>query len=317
MNALRHGCLCLMTIVLVGLAPAFVHGQQEKTLTRENTASFLRIKQDRKGEPSAMQIAIVRYTSPKGNADYSVDLVGVVHIGDESYYDQLNDRFEHYDAVLYELVAPQKGMIPRRDQSSDNPLAVVLKMATRLFGWKSQLDCIDYTPKNFVHADLTYAEMAEILRKRGDDAFTIGLSAVADYLRQQNLQQQHAAKAAPDPGPDLGELWSDPKALSKIKRVLADQMTKAGDGSGFGPTLDTILITDRNAACMKVLSEQIKAGKKRIAIFYGAAHMPDFEKRLKREYGMERQQTEWLTAWDLRLRSIDLIDILEVFFRED
>ena len=41
------------------------------------------------------------------------------------------------------------------------------------------------------------------------------------------------------------------------------------------------------------------AGKKIIAIFYGAAHMPDFDKRLKEDFGMKRTESEWITAWNL------------------
>ena len=38
-----------------------------------------------------------------------VDLIGAVHIGDIAYYQQLNERFKQYDALLYELVARKDG----------------------------------------------------------------------------------------------------------------------------------------------------------------------------------------------------------------
>src|SRR2546421_13104954 len=47
---------------------------------------WVRIKYDAKGEPIAMQTAIVRYTAAKASgkrgAPASVDLIGAVHIGD-------------------------------------------------------------------------------------------------------------------------------------------------------------------------------------------------------------------------------------------
>lgn len=311
MKAIRCGILILIAVILVGLTSVYAQDQKGKTIVSADKTSFLRIKRDVRGDPLCMQTAIVRY-APADKTDTYVDLVGAVHVGEKSYYAQLNDRFENYDVVLYELVAPKKGMIPRPGQSSDNPLAFVLKIVTGVFQWELQLECVDYTPKHFVHADLTYTEMAEILRKRGDNAFTIGLSVIADILRKQNLQQeeQQPGRAEPDPEPDIVEFLSDLEAPAKIKRILAEESVKAGDGSGLGPTLDTLLIADRNAACMKVLAEQLKAGKKRIAIFYGAAHMPDFEKRLGREYGMQRQSTDWVTAWDLRLRSFNPLELL-------
>jgi hypothetical protein len=58
-------------------------------------------------------------------------------------------------------------------------------------------------------------------------------------------------------------------------------------------------VEDRNKACMKVLQQQLAAGKKKIAIFYGAAHMPDFDKRLKEDLDMKRTISEWIDAWSL------------------
>ena len=37
----------------------------------------------------------------------TVDLIGAVHIGDVAYYAAAQRRFEQYDALLYELVAPK------------------------------------------------------------------------------------------------------------------------------------------------------------------------------------------------------------------
>jgi hypothetical protein len=52
-----------------------------------------------------------------------------------------------------------------------------------------------------------------------------------------------------------------------------------------------------------VLDETIKAGKKKIAIFYGAAHMSDLSKRV-REMGFKPAgAVEWKAAWDLRIRA--------------
>ena len=52
---------------------------------------------------------------------------------------------------------------------------------------------------------------------------------------------------------------------------------------------------------MKVFQQELVKGHKRIGIFYGAAHMPDFERRLTEEFGMRLQSEKWLTAWDLRM----------------
>jgi hypothetical protein len=49
---------------------------------------------------------------------------------------------------------------------------------------------------------------------------------------------------------------------------------------------------------LEVMDKQIAAGKKRLAIFYVAAHLADMEARLLKK-GFKRTQTEWLKAWNL------------------
>ena len=66
-----------------------------------------------------------------------------------------------------------------------------------------------------------------------------------------------------------------------------------------GPEGSTI-ITERNKVALKVLAEQITAGKKRIGVFYGAGHMPDMEQRMIKDLGVRRATERWLVAWDLR-----------------
>ena len=48
-----------------------------------------------------------------------------------------------------------------------------------------------------------------------------------------------------------------------------------------------------------MLDKQLTAGKKRIAVFYGAGHLPDMERRLIADYGFQRNGETWLTAWQL------------------
>jgi hypothetical protein len=61
----------------------------------------------------------------------------------------------------------------------------------------------------------------------------------------------------------------------------------------------SVLVTERNKACVKVLQDNIAAGKKNIGIFYGAAHMKDMEKRLIDGLGFKRTGVEYRIAWDL------------------
>ncbi len=69
-----------------------------------------------------------------------------------------------------------------------------------------------------------------------------------------------------------------------------------------GPEGST-LITERNKKALEVLGKKIDSGAKRLAIFYGAGHMPDMSQRLESDFGLQRKDEQWLTAWDLRSKS--------------
>ncbi|HMF18085.1 MAG TPA: hypothetical protein VKE98_12810 [Gemmataceae bacterium] len=304
--------LWLLVIFLVpaDLSPARA---QERAPAKAPASKFLRITKDSKGQPLALETATVRYRPAKGQGDLIVDLVSVVHLGERGYYRKLNEQFEQYDVVLYELVAPKGTRIPKGGRSAtDNPLAMIQKIATLVLNLEMQTDRIDYTRQNFLHADMSPAEMAETIAKRGDDGITLFLSIAADMLRQQNLlAMKQKESPAKEESLDFWAMLTDRTTPSKLKRMMAEQLAdlESPDGA-LGKTISTILISDRNKAALKVFQKELAKGKKKIAIFYGAGHMPDFEKRLRSDFGLEPVSTQWATAWDLRIREIGVEDIL-------
>ena len=60
------------------------------------------------------------------------------------------------------------------------------------------------------------------------------------------------------------------------------------------------LITERNKKALAVLRKELDKGTRRIAVFYGAGHLSDMEKRLSTDFGMKRINEEWVDAWNLR-----------------
>ena len=112
---------------------------------------------------------------------------------------------------------------------------------------------------------------------------------------------QKMREGADKPGsqaPDINllELLLNP---SKLKRIFAEQLVEAGGDAGSA-TSTSLSPCSADKACLDILKQQLKAGKKRIAIFYGAAHMPDFDKRLKDDFGMKPTTNEWIDAWSLK-----------------
>jgi hypothetical protein len=297
-------------IVVVGLGcllPALRAADPQASEKKPAAGKFLRVQRDAKGQPTALETAVVRYVPASGDSSVAVDLIGAVHVADEGYYQKLNSHMEQYDVVLFELVASPGTRIPKggpRDKG--NPLALIQKLMKAALKLESQTEKIDYTRKNFVHADLSPEQMLEAMKERGEDGWTLALGIAADLLRQQNLaekkkQEKQEKLDRVEEDIDLFALFSDPEGPVKLKRLMAQQFEDLeGPGGGLGQTLSTLLITDRNAAAVKVLQQELAKGKKKIGIFYGAAHMPDFEKRLLADFGLKRKEEVWLTAWDLK-----------------
>ena len=185
-----------------------------------------------------------------------------------------------------------------------------------MLGLEAQVEQINYTKKNFVHADMSAEQLTETIHKRGENGLTLFLSIAADLFRQQNLQElkKQNTPAKQDDDLDVFSLLLDPDASGKLKRALAQQMTDfLSSDAGLGHTLNTILIKDRNQAAMKVFQTQLANGKKKIGIFYGAGHLADFDQRLRADFGLKQASVQWLTAWDLRTKSTGLQDLLQLF----
>ena len=88
--------------------------KRKKPGVNEEFGHFMRIRRDEKRKPVAMETSVTRYIGKDADGkQVIVDLIGVVHIGEKSYYEQLNKEFEQYDALLYELVAPEGPSSPK------------------------------------------------------------------------------------------------------------------------------------------------------------------------------------------------------------
>jgi len=286
-----------------GLAEAQTLLETERVAKKQLATKFLKLVKDSAGNPAALQTSITRYESKRDGV--LVDLVGAVHIGERKYYKQLNKQLSQYDVVLYELVAPKGTRVPTggRSGGGGNPLSWMQGSMKSMLGLESQLELIDYQSRNFVHADLSPTELSEKMAERGDNMLSVALSAFSEMMRNQNLAAKNSnadgnANAAAQMGlSDMMELMQNPLEL---KRMMASQFTAGGAMEmGLGKKLNELIVIDRNKAAMKELKTQLRAGKKKIAIFYGAAHMPDFEKRMASELGLQPIKHGWIDAWDL------------------
>jgi hypothetical protein len=255
-------------------------------------SAFIRVLRDEEGVPQALDTAIVSYVPAGGDrAGLRVDLIGAVHIGEREYYQELNKRFADYDVVLYELVAPE-GALPG-DGEDRSPLAMLQGAVKDMLELDFQLEEINYTRENFVHADMSPEEFSDSMQAKGEDFMSILSRLMAEGMLQQEQNQGPSLEGL------LEALLDENRGLA-LKRVLAgqfehmDSMMEALEG----PDGSTI-IAERNKVALGVLQDQIAAGKLKIGIFYGAGHMPDLERRLRDDFQLVRDNEVWLTAWDM------------------
>jgi len=292
--------LALLATVIPAPAQA-----ERAPVASEQTSQFLRLSRDDAGDLVSLDTSIVEYAEdPRlaartGRKPVTVDLVAAVHLGGDAYYETLDKLFADYDAVLYELVAPP-GERPRPGRKPAGAIGSAQQGLTRLLGLAFQLESIDYTADNFVHADLSPREFQQAMQKRGESWW----SMFTKLMRESMARAERGEAETPDVS--MGELFGllfggGAERQVRLRRLMAEQFTDMDVlTSTFGGEEGSTLITDRNAAALKVLRRRISKGDRRIAIFYGAAHMDDFDRRLQEDFGLQPGETIWLEAWDLR-----------------
>lgn len=260
----------------------------------ESSTEFARVDIDEQNRPRALQLAIATYVPRGGARLLSVDLVGAIHIGDPSYYAELNTRFRDYDALLYELVAPTDAEVSNREVRSKGFLSGTQIGMTKLLDLSFQLDEINYDQANFVHADLTPDELRQSMDDRGESLYVyfwrIFFASLDEYAKDPlGLKEMEKIATVLTPGQD-----------DSLKTLIAYEMTNIDQlRSILGDDSGNALIGARNQRAVDVLRREIESGAKRIGIFYGVAHMPDLEERLLDQLELTYDTTTWIDAWQL------------------
>jgi hypothetical protein len=285
----------VVAICTLGLAAA--EGADPPGAKRSQKTEFVRLARDQKKQALALETAVVSYVPRDcGQTTPTVDLVAAVHVADRAYYEELNRLFAKYDAVLYELVAPQGTRIPKGGGAgSSHPVSVLQNAMTRVLDLEFQLRAVDYTKSNLVHADLSGEQLAGAMRDRGESFWTILARVMGHAMADQKDYTVTDAR--------LVMALFDKNRSMALKRVLAeDFLDLEGSIQAIEGPNGSAIIADRNKAALKVLRSQIDGGKRKIAIFYGAGHMADFQDRLRDEFALAPISTRWLTAWNLKVR---------------
>ena len=288
----------LRTVLLLAALGVAAQAGPAETVPRADAAptAFARVASDAHGRPTALQVAIVRY-APEDER-FTVDLVSAIHVGDAAYYRNLNERFRAYDVLLYEMVVSGDagetgGPVGSGEGTAGLGLITLMQNGLKdMLDLSYQLDEIAYDAANFVHADMTSDMLRKSMEERDESLYVYFwrafFAAMDDYARDPlGLRDLQVVSGALTSGRG-----------NALKIALAHDLVSTSFSSDvFGGENGSALIEARNEHAIEVLKEQIGAGNRQLGIFYGAAHMPDFERRLRDELGLEKTNVEWIDAW--------------------
>lgn len=191
------------------------------------------------------------------------------------------------DLVLRVLpsAAAEKVGKPEEKQDSQRDLYGDLAAALET---SLQVRSIDYDRANWVPADLPMEELLDRLWKRGERSMTLEMLSSQDGLGQ-GLVRFLLSLVSKSPG---------------FKKMVIEALGSAGESagrrgrSGLGAIDERIILDERNDAVIDKLREVLAAPKppKSVAIFYGAAHMGDFEQTLRSEFTLQPSESFWFRA---------------------
>ncbi len=244
----------------------------------------------------AMQMPIVRYAYANGRPGH-VDLIGAVHVGDAAYYAELNERFKNYDVVLFEMVMPENSEIPKNQKlGQQSPVSMLHNTLKSILGLTFQLDEVDYSASNFVHADMTPKEMDQSMANKGESWLSMIIK-----LWRAGLVQQLTGKSHMSDGDLLMALLSG-DTRTHLKRMMAKELMNMDETLlAIEGQEGSTLITERNKKALEVLErEQMNPANQKIAIFYGAGHLKDMGQRLIDQFAMVPISVEWVDAWRIK-----------------
>jgi hypothetical protein len=263
--------------------------------------SYLRVREDNHRVVS-LEVA-VRTFARTNRPGPPVRLVGVTHLGDAGYYAGLQRLLDAQTLVLFEGV----GAKDKRFMAARAGDAYSLQPAlARALGLKFQLETIDYQGSNFVNSDLTLPQLQRVLESgAGADGGQLGdLVSLMDGSSWTGMFVRFG----------LNLIGSDPRLRATVRLAMIEALgaleVDLGDPKSLPEELRTlmaVLIAERNKAVVEDLRRFVdlqRQGRSRrgndaagVAVFYGAGHMVDLEKRLARDLGYRPVGEDWRVAF--------------------
>ncbi|MDA1370970.1 MAG: hypothetical protein O2971_09445 [Proteobacteria bacterium] len=246
-----------------------------------------------------LQTAITTYENAIG---VRVELVSAIHIAESFYYEELNRHFQTRDAVLFELVAETGQISDLANQDTGaSTVSFIQRALANFLQLNFQLELIDYSAGNFIHADLSPQRLRQIMLAKNESFFSMFMSlALAQIATEQAALAAGAKPSSFNMISVMNALMAEDRNTA-FKYLFAEELGRS-EGMIVGPELENQLtiLGDRNAVALQVLEDALKDGtNRRVSLFYGAAHMPGMERALTESMGFDQVDQRWLVAWQI------------------
>jgi hypothetical protein len=319
MKALVHRAWHAPALFVLAVT-GWLHGQEQiapkSSALALTSNSYLRVVRP---DTNTVQLQVaVRKFAPAGKSGPAIWLVGAAHIGETNYYQALQKHLDAQPLVLFEGVSErpkksQAGKTPSAESKAASPESPSTSLQTTLaesLGLVFQLNGIDYDRPHFRKSDLSVKQLQQLMEADANAADKSG----AEFNQLLQLMDGSSFLGGLVRF-GLGIVASSPKLQAVTKLTLVETMGQLrGDLTQMRglPSemrdLLRVLIEARNRKVIADLKAELKkaAPPASIAVFYGAAHMHDFEQRLRSELRYEPGEELWLTAISVNLRQAGL-----------
>lgn len=249
--------------------------------------TFVRHRRKVNGPLGALEVAVSRFHAKE--TGLTLFLVGVVHVGESAYYERLQSILDSCDLVLWEGVRPAPGQDREALEAAISRFDGVRGVQNRLadlLGLKFQMDEVDYDRPFWTNADVDIQTLQSEMDKRN-----VALPGEGGF-EQMILKLAFGI---------LGPRAQDEAGRQRLRGQFGGVMAMADKLIARMSGLHDVLIRHRNEIAWAKMLEALPQRREGewIALFYGAAHMPDFATRAL-AHGFEHQGTAWLPAWTTR-----------------
>ncbi|MEX2606688.1 MAG: hypothetical protein WD708_05020 [Kiritimatiellia bacterium] len=293
----------LLLLLLTGLPP----------LRAES--GFLRIRSTPE-QSDCLEVAVRTFAIGGGTEPVRLQLVGVSHIGTESYFQEIQELLAKADVILFEGVDGDQPAFKQASGEEGRQRHTLQSNLALALGLVFQLHHIDYNQAHFINSDLTSLQLMALFEgeemPEAAPAAHAQMENLIDNMEQTGVRGRIAASVLAfldtRPGWAKGMCWG-------MVNILGNVTGNVSEYTGLPDHLRVlmrVLIEKRNEKVMADIHDQLQqlTPGQTLAVFYGAAHMHDFDSRIRETYPADLLYTTWMTAFcgNLQTSGLNLIE---------